>query len=224
MDYITFVFGVDNTDISESLRKFAERYGCDLAFEKAKHLATKFHEFDLIYENFRTMAQYDSYLEFIDIYETQIRDYIFEDKDFDSVLDFLHIIEDNTDYQIKEISQAINTLQKIDFKIKEEQQEKKAKESKVLDTINYSDIKYNHFNNWLTEALYYQCDITFDKVDVEENYFKQYFDIRDIDIQFREENDYNDDCDIAVYCRRKGNDEWEYVDNISRELYERRFE
>lgn len=93
-----------------------------------------------------------------------------------------------------------------------------------LDTINYSDIKYNYFNEWLTEALYYQCDITFDRLDVEENNFKQYCDIRELDIQFREENGYNDDYDIAVYCKRKGNDKWEYVDNISRELYERRFE
>lgn len=96
--------------------------------------------------------------------------------------------------------------------------------SKILDTINYSDIKYNHFNEWLTETLYYQCDITFDRVDVEENYFKQYYDIRDINIQFREEYAGEDDCDIAVYCKRKGNDKWEYVDNITRELYKRRFE
>ena len=102
----------------------------------------------------------------------------------------------------------------------------KEEETKILDTINYSDIKYNYFNDWLTEALYYQCDIIFDKKDFEddENDYKILCDIRDVDIQFREENDYDDDFDIAVYCRVKGNNEWEYVDNISRELYERRFE
>lgn len=85
MEYITFLFGIDNTEIGESLRRFAERYGCDSAYEKAKNLAKKFYEFDLYYENFKTMSQYDSYLEFIEIYEQQIRDYIFEDKDFEIV-------------------------------------------------------------------------------------------------------------------------------------------
>lgn len=101
-------------------------------------------------------------------------------------------------------------------------------ESKVLDTINYSDIKHNDFNNWLSEALFYQCNIVFyeknELCEEEAVDYKKVFDIRDIDIQFREENDYNDDYDIAVYCKRKGNNKWEYVDNITRELYERRFE
>ena len=144
-------------------------------------------------------------------------------KAVEDVLDFLYFIEDNTDYEIKEISKAINELQKIKFKKKEIVKKNK---TKILDTINYSDIKNNYFNEWLTEALYYQCNIIFDKKDFEddENDYKILCDIRDVDVQFREENDYDDDFDIAVYCRVKGNNEWEYVDNISRELYERRFE
>lgn len=101
---------------------------------------------------------------------------------------------------------------------------KKEEKLKILDTINYSDIKYNHFNNWLTEALDYECSIVFDKENLTEFEYKRLCDIRDVDIQFREENDYNDEFEIAVYCRIKGNNEWEYVDNITRELYERRFE
>lgn len=90
--------------------------------------------------------------------------------------------------------------------------------------INYSDIKYNYFNDWLTEALDFQCNIVFDKEDIDESEedYKTLYDIRDIDIQFREENDYDDDFDIAVYCKVKGNNEWEYVDNITREFYKTR--
>lgn len=33
----------------------------------------------------------------------------------DSVLNFLYIIEDNTNYEIKEVTKAINNLQKIEF-------------------------------------------------------------------------------------------------------------
>lgn len=141
----------------------------------------------------------------------------------EEILNFLYFVEDNTNYEIEEISQAIDRLQIIEFKVEDVVEEK---ESKILDTINYSDIKHNYFNKWLTEALYYQCNIIFDKKDFEddENDYKILCDIRDVDIQFREENDYDDDFDIAVYCKVKDNNEWKYVDNISRELYERRFE
>lgn len=100
------------------------------------------------------------------------------------------------------------------------------KKKRILDTINYSDIKYNYFNDWLTEALDYECNIVFDKDDIDEDEddYKELYDIRDIDIQFREEYAGEDDCDIAVYCKPKNEKKWWYVDNITRKLYERRFE
>lgn len=97
---------------------------------------------------------------------------------------------------------------------------------RIVDTINYSDINYNYFNEWLTEALDYECNIVFDKDDIDEDEddYKELYDIRDIDIQFREEYAGEDDCDIAVYCKPKNEKKWWYVDNITRKLYERRFE
>ena len=94
---------------------------------------------------------------------------------------------------------------------------------KVLEKTNYSDIPYNDFNNLLTEALYYQCNITFDSEFLDDS-LKELFNIKDITLQFKEENNYNDEFDIAIYCKRKNKRNWQYVDNITRELYERRFE
>ena len=105
----------------------------------------------------------------------------------------------------------------------------KKEDEKDLDIINYSDIPYNDFNCWLTESLLYNADYVFNtdleyfnKEDLE---YKQIVDIRDIDIKFRFENAFVDDnFDYAVYCKHKNSDDWEYLDNISKELYDRRLE
>ena len=104
----------------------------------------------------------------------------------------------------------------------------KKEEEKDLEIINYSDIPYNHFNNWLTDCIYENTEYIFDtdldyfaSEDLEDN---KIIDIRDLDIKFRLENDYDDDFDYAVYCKYKDSEEWEYLDNISPELYNQRLE
>lgn len=88
--------------------------------------------------------------------------------------------------------------------------------------INYSDIPYNYFNDWLTECLDLNENIIFDRDEYTEEY-KQLFDIRDVDIKFT--NDFADEYfTIAVWCRVKGEKDWHYLDNICEDLYKRRLE
>lgn len=100
------------------------------------------------------------------------------------------------------------------------------KDIKDLDIINYSDIPYNEFNNWLTECISYNTKYVFD-TDLEyykedELEEKQIIDIRDLDIKFTNENDYDDEFEIAVYCKYKDSNEWEYLDNITTKLFDER--
>ena len=104
----------------------------------------------------------------------------------------------------------------------------KKENEKDLSIINYSDIPYNDFNAWLSESLIYNTNYVFN-TDLEywkdeELKEKQIVDIRDIDIKFRFENEYNDNFDYAVYCKYKNNNDWEYLDNITKEFYDKRLE
>lgn len=94
----------------------------------------------------------------------------------------------------------------------------------ILQTINYSDIPNNRFNKWLAEALDYENNIVFDKEQItEENTdYKTLYDIRDIDIEFRKDRTCDNTFGIAVYCKTTNIDsEWEFVDNITENLFEK---
>ena len=94
----------------------------------------------------------------------------------------------------------------------------------ILQTINYSDIPNNRFNKWLAEALDYENNIVFDKEQItEENTdYKTLYDIRDIDIEFRKDRTCDNTFEIAVYCKRTNIDsEWEFVDNITENLFKK---
>ena len=94
----------------------------------------------------------------------------------------------------------------------------------ILQTINYSDIPYNDFNKWLTEALDYQNNIVFDKEQItkENADYKTLYDIRDVDIEFRKDNTCNNSFEIAVYCKTTNfGSEWEFVDNITENLFKK---
>lgn len=94
----------------------------------------------------------------------------------------------------------------------------------ILQTINYSNIPYNDFNKWLTEALDYQNNIVFDKEQItEENAdYKTLYDIRNVDIEFRKDNTCDNPFEIAVYCKTTDfGSEWEFVDNITENLFKK---
>lgn len=95
-------------------------------------------------------------------------------------------------------------------------------DKKILDECNMTDLKYNHFNDWLVEVLDYQCNIVFEKDEYTEEY-KQLMDERSVDIQFVEDKE-DKDFPVAVFMKIKGSDKVEYVDNITQSLYERRYE
>ena len=93
---------------------------------------------------------------------------------------------------------------------------------KILDECNMTDLKHNYFNDWLMEALDYQCNVVFEKDEYTEEY-KQLMDEKSVDIQFVEDKE-DKDFPVAVFMKIKGNGKVEYVDNISQSLYERRYE
>ena len=94
-------------------------------------------------------------------------------------------------------------------------------ENKVLEECNMTDLCYNEFNNWLEEALDYQCNIVFKETEKTDEY-KQLVKQEEVNIQFVKDDD-DDDFPIAVYMKLKYGTEIEYVDNITQSFYERRY-
>jgi hypothetical protein len=73
MEDIIFVFGVDNTKISEKLRTVAKQYDFDTALQMARHFAKMFKKYDK--ENLDYSTE-ENYKDFIKEYEDVLLDYI----------------------------------------------------------------------------------------------------------------------------------------------------
>lgn len=105
----------------------------------------------------------------------------------------------------------------------------KEEEQKDLCVINYGDIPNNNFKGWLAESIWYNTNYVFDNdleyFNEEDLEYRQVINVRDIDIKFRLENYFVDDnFDYAVYCKYKDSEDWEYLDNITKEFYDRKLE
>ena len=82
-DYIVFVLGTDNFEISKQLRTIAELNGnIDEVYDMCVHIAKKFAVYDNKL-NLLTTPSYEILCMFMKEYKQEILDYIFKKKDFE---------------------------------------------------------------------------------------------------------------------------------------------
>lgn len=78
-DYIVYILGADNFDISIKLRNYGAVFGMDTAYNKAVAIAQKFELYD---KQLPYISQYLNLTAFIEHYNEQLLDFIINDKDF----------------------------------------------------------------------------------------------------------------------------------------------
>lgn len=73
-NYIVFLLGTDNFEISKEIRHLAEEFGMDGIYEDCVYIAQQFEKYDK--NNYNTTSQYESLEKFLATYDTEIKEFL----------------------------------------------------------------------------------------------------------------------------------------------------
>lgn len=73
-DYVVFLLGMEDFDISKHIREIANEWSSDSVYDDCIYIAKKFEIYDK--DKYDTISQYDSLRHFLDEYNKEIMDYL----------------------------------------------------------------------------------------------------------------------------------------------------